>query len=359
MDHTYAIIMAGGAGTRLWPISRKSRPKQFQAFTHELTMLQHMVSLTRQVISIEQIFIMATPEFADIIRTQIPELPTENVLFEPSRRDNGPAITLGMIQVHRRDPKAIVALLWSDHDIREKEVFAKTITAAFQAAKDHPSSLVTVGAKPTSPDPSLGYIQVGTEIQKYNGVPVFVVKRFVEKPSSEDAIKFVSSWEYLWNVGYKIISTTEFLSKFSEVHPELAPTISKLTAACESVDERKITALYEQFPKLSIEYLLTPHLTNLLVVPADIGWSDIGNWGTLHDVLKDRYPEQVVTRGEVITHGSKNSLVFAHDRPIAIIGVEDLIVVDDGDVILVMKKDAAGEIKKFIQKLETTNPELL
>jgi mannose-1-phosphate guanylyltransferase len=359
MDHTYAIIMAGGAGTRLWPISRKNRPKQFQAFTHELTMLQHMVTLTKQVITIDRIFIMATPEFADIIRTQLPELPSENLLFEPSRRDNGPAITLGMIQVHRRDPKAIVALLWSDHDIREKEVFADTIRAAFQAAKEHPLSLVTVGAKPTSPDPSLGYIQVGTEINNYNGVPVFVVKRFVEKPSPEDAVKFVSSWEYLWNVGYKIMSTTEYLAKFTEVHLELSLTISELTVACNDLDERKITALYEQFPKLSIEYLLTPHLTDLIVVPADIGWSDIGNWATLHNVLKDRYQEQVVTRGEVISHNSKNSLVFTHDRPIAIIGVEDLIVVDDGDVILVMKKDAAGEIKKFIQKLETTNPELL
>jgi mannose-1-phosphate guanylyltransferase len=359
MDHSYAIIMAGGAGTRLWPISRQKRPKQFQAFTHELTMLQHMVRLTTQVIPIERLFVMATPEFAAIIRGQIPQLPAENLLYEPSRRDNGPAITLGMIQVLKRDSKAVVALLWSDHDIRQETVFADTIKAAFKAAKEYPRALVTVGAKPTHPDPTLGYIQTGTEIATYDGVPIFKVKRFVEKPSPEDAARFVSSWEYLWNVGYKIVSAAFYLQKFNEVQPELAPTVNSLVAACAAKDEEKMADLYATFPKLSIEFLFTPFLTELLVVPADIGWSDIGNWKTLHDVLKDRHADQLVTRGEVLSLDSKDSLVFAGERPIAVIGIKDLIVVDDGDVILVMNKGCATDIKKFIQQLETSNPDLL
>ena len=359
MDHSYAIIMAGGAGTRLWPISRQKRPKQFQAFTHELTLLQHMVKLTSQVIAPENILVMATPEFADIIRQQLPELPTQNLLFEPARRDNGPAIAIAMLQAHLRDPEATVALLWSDHDIREPEVFAKTLETCLAASKQSPSSLVMMGAKPTHPDTGLGYIQIGKEIANYNDIPVFKVKAFAEKPDLVTATRYVSSWEYLWNVGSKIMKASEYLTAFRQIHPELESTLDTITEACKEMDQDKIRAHYDEFPKLSDEYLFTNHIKDLLVVPADIGWSDVGNWKTLFDVLKDRYSEQLVIKGEVISLDSKNSLIFAKDRPIAVVGINNLVVVDDGDVILVMNKDKASRIKELTQQLENNKPELL
>ncbi len=359
MEHSYAVIMAGGVGTRLWPISRKNRPKQFQAFTHELTLLQHMVKLVRDVLPVERIFIMATPEFASLIYSQVPEIPENNLLYEPSRRDNGPSTTLAMLQVCQRDPEATVAILWSDHDVQEPEAFATMLRASFQASQNHRDSLVVVGAKPTSADAGLGYIQVGTEVAKYEGVPVFQVKQFIEKPEQKDANRYAASWEYLWNVGYKIIGTQKYLDIFRAAHPELTQTLDDLKAALEGRDMDKIRATYDQFPALSIEYLFTPHVKDLIVVPADIGWSDVGNWKTLHNVLKEKFPNQLVTRGPVLSRDSSNSLVFAKDRQVVLLGVKDLVVVDEGDVLLVMTKDAAGSIKELTQQLESSNPELL
>ncbi|MBU6389227.1 hypothetical protein KGQ71_01795 [Patescibacteria group bacterium] len=351
--------MAGGAGTRLWPISRQKRPKQFQAFVNEETLLQHMVELCKPVVPLNRIYIMATPEFRSVILEQLPELPDGNILYEPARRDNGPAITLGMAQIHQKDPEAIVAILWSDHVINEPKTFADTVRAAFTASAHHPKSLITIGVNPAHPDTGLGYIQMGEEVQKYDGVPVFKVHKFIEKPDLETATKFVSSWQYLWNVGYKIMSTKEYLAIFKAVQPDLKKTVEELEVACHKNDTETIAKLYENFPKLSIEYLFTPFVKDLLVVPGDLGWSDIGSWNILHDILKKRDGEHVITRGEVISIDSNNSLIYAKDRPIAVVGVNNLIVVDEGDTLLVMSRDAAQSIKTVIKALEDNHQELL
>jgi mannose-1-phosphate guanylyltransferase len=355
-NHNYVLIIAGGAGTRLWPVSRKDRPKQFQAFINEQTLLQNCVALTEQVVPLEQTFIMATEEFRSIILEQLPGLPEENILFEPARRDNGPATTLAMMQIHKRDPEAIVAILWSDHSILLPEVFAQVLATCFTAALAHPESLVSVAANPTKPDTGLGYIQIGKEVARYNEVPVFAVKRFVEKPDLETATKFVASWDYLWNVGYNVFSTKQFLLELNKAQPELRSVLADLQQAKSPTE---IAKTYDQMPRLSIDILLIQKLSSQLVVPADFGWSDVGNWNTLHDVLKNRFNHNNAIRGQVLQHNTKNCLIFAKDRPIATVGLEDLIIVDDGDVILVMHKDHAQDIKQLTQRMEDDTPEYL
>jgi mannose-1-phosphate guanylyltransferase len=355
-SHRYVLISAGGAGTRLWPLSRANRPKQFERFVGEETLFQHIASLALKTVPIERIMVMTVAPFADYVRQQLPNLPAENLLLEPDRRDNGPAIVFAMLALAARDPQATAAILWSDHLIRQPEAFPPMLEAAFAAAEERPGHLVTVGAKPTKPDASLGYIQMSHELAEYHGVPVFAVKQFIEKPEQARADKFVKSWDYLWNVGYKIMSAQHFLEKLSEARPELQETIEGLRTAVLSGDTTSIAAAYSALPKESIEYLFTQHLKDILVVPADIGWSDVGTWNTLHEVFKNG--EDVITQGDVVQVASKNTLALAKDRPITLVGVENLIVVDSGDAILVMSKNNP-DIKAAYAQLEQDHPELL
>ncbi len=354
----YALVIAGGTGSRLWPMSRKELPKQFQYLLGSETPFQHMVRLTTQVIPLEKVFVMAVPQFRDIILKQLPALPPENILFEPAQRDTGPAVTLGMLQIQQKDDKAHVAMLWADHLVLDEAVFVKVLEAGFAASEAKPEYLVSVGSKPTKADPSLGYIHMGDEAGTYAGIGLHQVKEFVEKPDQATAEKYFRSWDYLWNVGYNFMSVAEFSNQLGEVQPELVTTLSALAA---THDQAGIAKLYEQLPKLSIDYLLVQKLHHILVIPADMGWSDIGTWTSLYRMMVTKSGGHMVTQGEVHSIKTENSLVFAKDRPITLVGVKDLIVVDTGDTVLVMHHDApAADLKSLVQDtLTVTNPELL
>lgn len=360
-DHRAVLIIAGGSGTRLWPMSRKALPKQFQPLFGKETPFQLMIRLVSQVVPAEHIFIMAIPEFTEIILKQAPSLSRENILFEPAMRDTGPAVTLGVLQVAERDPEATVAAMWSDHLILNDQEFENVLNAAFEAAETKPDYLVTVGSKPTKPDPTLGYIHMGKVAGTFAGVDVHYVQEFKEKPDQKTAERFFSSWEYFWNVGYNVIKAQTFIGELNAAKPELAPLIATLQENIRSGDQQAIAQAYEEFPRISIDYLLIQGLSKLMVVPADMGWSDIGTWATLHEMMTLKYGNDLIKQGEVQSVGTTNSLVFAKDRPIALVGVSDIVVVDTGDVVLVMdRKASAADLKSLVQEaISETNPELL
>ncbi len=352
-DNRYVLISAGGAGTRLWPMSRQALPKQFQHLLGAETPFQHMVRLIQQVVPLERIFVMAVAEFRDLILEQVPGLNPENVLLEPSRRDNGPAVAYGMAQIHARNTEAVVASLWSDHLVLDEKAFAEALEAAFQATTDHGDAFIAVGIKPTKADPTLGYIELGEEVGTRQDLPLYQVRQFTEKPDQATAESFVESGRYLWNSGYFVMTSAAFLQHLISIHPELEQPIARL----QSSD----TAAYEELPKLSLDYLFTQQLEHIFVIPADIGWSDLGTWTTLYKMLVTKSGEHLVTQGPVHSINTENSLVFAKDRPITLVGVKDLIVVDTGDTLLVMHHDAPpGDLKNLLQDtLSETNPELL
>jgi mannose-1-phosphate guanylyltransferase len=357
----YALIIAGGSGSRLWPMSRRALPKQFQYLLDTETPFQHMVRLATQVIPLERVYIMAVPEFTEIILSQVPGLSKEQILFEPMQRDTGPAVTLGMLHVAARDPEATVATLWSDHLVLDEEGFASVLEAAFLAAEKHKEALIAVGTKPTKADPSLGYIHMDGSIGTFNGVGVHKVLKFIEKPDQTNADKFFHSWEYLWNVGYNVMNVSSFTKEIFKAQPEHKEVFEELQEALSAKNIERISEAYEKLPKISIDFFLVQKLETIFVVPADMGWSDIGTWSTLHRMMVTKSGQHMVTQGEVKSINSKNSLVFAKDRPITLVGVENLIVVDTGDTLLVMHHDApAADLKTLVQEtLTKTNPELL
>ena len=357
-NHRYILIIAGGAGTRLWPLSRSDSPKQFQKLAGEQTLIQHMASLAERVVPADHICVMTIDQFSETVHEQLPQIPVENIFTEPARRNNGPAIALAMLHMEKRDPEAVVAFIWSDHLIQNAEVFGNTLTAALTAAEHYENHTVLCGAKPTYPETGLGYIQMGKEVAQFENVPVFEAKRFVEKPDHATAVQFVRSWEYLWNMGYHAVQVKTFMRHLLEANPDLDAQISALRQAVKTGDKTALAEHYQEFPAISIDYLYTQKQKDILVVPADMGWSDVGNWNTLHDVMK--YDEvNLVTRGPVQSVNTNDCLIIAKDRLIATVGLENIIIVDTGDTILIMNKNAAQEMRTLNDQLAETNPELL
>lgn len=350
MSANYALIMAGGAGTRLWPISRQKTPKQFQSFLGDETLLQHMYKIAALGVTSSQILVMATPEFKEIVFQQLPDLPKKNFLYEPARRDNGPAITLAMQQILQRDAKAVVAVLWSDHYIQKPDSLSQALEAAFQTARQFPDSMVTIGSKPDSADTSLGYIQISEVVSQVNGQWVFKVNQFIEKPELKEAQEYVKQWQYFWNVGYKIMFASFYLDQLQQIRPELKPILKEL--------EKDPDLAYPKLPVTSVEYLFTQKLKNMLVIPADLGWSDIGSWNTLHDVLK-KPNETMVSQGKVHTIDTDNCLIIAEKSSIATVGVKNLVIVENQGAFLVMDKHYCQDIKKLTELLKQNAPELL
>lgn len=355
-EHSYAVIMAGGSGTRLWPMSRKQMPKQFQALYDSQTMLQMMYQLIREVLPPSQICVQVDKRFQDMVKTQLPELPEQNVLIEPEARDTGPAFSFATAALLQRDSDAQIAIFWSDHIIKNRAEFVKSLTMAFKAVTDFPEYIVSIGVKPTHAHTGLGYIQMKSEAKAYPEGEVFYVERFIEKPDQVTADRFVKSWEYLWNTGYSIFNAQQFLTLVEQSDPAVGKVfrqVAKLMSQPQSEErDKQIAETYGTFPKISIDYLVMEKVKKLMVIPADLDWSDIGNWSTLHGMLQEVTGHHMITRGNHIGVDCEGCLVYSQDRLVATFGLKDIVVVDTGDAILVADKNSATDMKKLVKALE-------
>lgn len=364
-NHAYIVIMAGGTGTRLWPLSRKEKPKQFQAFTSEKTMVQETFSRVSQVVPIENIFVSTTQNAATLVLEQLPEISEIRLILEPESRNTAPAIALVAATLLAHDPQAIVATIASDHAIENNDEFVLTITAALAIAGANPDKLVTVGISPTRPDTGLGYIKMGAAFATIKSKQIFLIDTFKEKPDQKTAEEYITNWQYLWNAGYFIFSAHTFATWTKEFAPALHDIMEEIARHknAGTLDEHTLATLYAQTTAEPIEPLLVEKLSSdkRLVVPSALKWSDVGNWQTLYEFLHEKSGDQSIISGHHIDVGSKNLLIHGSKRLIATIGVEDLIIVDTPDALLVARRDrVSGDIKKLIEKLkETGNSYLL
>lgn len=345
----YALILAGGTGTRLWPVSRQNSPKQTQVFFDNQTLLQKTHQRLLKVFAPAEIYISTVKSLAPVIKKQLPGFPKSHILVEPQVKNTAAAIAFAAWQLHKKDPQAIMITINSDHFIKDEAEFAKVIALGQKAIKKYPRQTVLIGIKANYPETGYGYIKLGPALTKN----LYKVAKFVEKPKADLAKRYVDSGEYLWNPAYFIWRVDYLLELIDKHLPEISAMLKKMDAVYGKKNyERVLQEEFKKLPNLSIDYGLMEKLTDLLVIPAEFGWADIGHWRAVRDILAVAERENVV-RGQHIGHDSHGNLIYSQSgKLVATIGVNDLIVVEADDVILVCPKDRAQEVKKIVEDLK-------
>lgn len=352
-EHFYALILAGGGGTRLWPMSRKQTPKQFLPLVDDETLFQTSVRRLSPLFTPERVYVVTGKNYVDELRSQTPEIPAENFIVEPSARDSAPAAGLAISVIQKRDPDAIVAMLTSDHHIARKDLFRDVLAAASQVAND--GYIVTLGISPSSPATGFGYIEQGALLGEFMGFSYHEAVRFTEKPDLVRATQFVASGKYSWNSGMFIWKASTAMHEFERQQPSMFAVLRDIQSCVDTPQfESKLDAVWTDLSKISIDFAIMEGAEKMAVIPVDIGWSDVGAWDALFEVAQqDRFGN--CTRGasprEHVILDTRNTLVFS-DRLTVTIGIQDIVLIDTEDAILICHRDRAQDVKAVVQYLQ-------
>ena len=354
-DHYYAVILAGGGGTRLWPYSRKSRPKQTLKIWGERTLFQQAVDRLQGIFPYERILIVTTISMVGKLQTQVPQIQRKNYILEPEPRGTAPAIGLAAVALRARDkdPHCTMLVLTADHLIRNVPYFRNVMEAGVDIARA--GYLVTLGIQPTYPATAYGYIQQGEWIGGFLGFKVFRVVRFREKPDQNQAKAFIRAGDHLWNSGMFVWRADHIMHKFSEFMPELASGLFKIEEVWDQPQKTEVLeSIWSGIKPETIDYGIMEKATDVAVLPVvNLGWNDVGSWDSLFDVLPLDDDGNIVVNAQYFGYDTKNSLIWAEksSRPIVTLGARNLIIVDTGDVLFVCPREEAHNIKKLIEFL--------
>ncbi len=337
-----ALILAGGSGTRFWPLSRKSRPKQLLALEGDRTLLRDTVERLHPLVPPEAVWVCTTSALADAVRRELPEVPPAQVLLEPEGRNTAPAIGWSVRSLPAEARRGVVAVLPADHRVGNPAAFRDTLARAAQAvaAEDR---VMTLGVTPRWAETGYGYLELAPGDQETGGLRR--VSRFVEKPTLANAERFVASGNYLWNAGIFVFRGTTFLNVLARLQPELARGLEEIAASPDRLAE-----IYRRLPADSIDYAVMEKLDEITTLPLDCGWSDLGSWSALDEVLP-RDAAGNTGRGDTVAVDAGGNLLFSDAGLIAVLGVRDLVVVRTGDAVLVMPKERAQEVRRIVAEL--------
>lgn len=347
----HAVIMAGGSGTRLWPRSRKNCPKQFHSLTSDRSLLQETVTRLEPLVDAQHTYVIANKTHMRSIKEQLGNLPDCNIISEPTAKNTAPAVAVMAAILYEKDPDAIMLVLPADHFIAKAEDFRNLLQLAEEIIKED-DFLLTLGIKPTYPETGYGYIEIASEYKEVGDDKVFWVKSFKEKPDMETAQHYVTSWRYVWNSGMFMWKASTILKRFEELAPEIYEGLEPFRKAIGTPKEAsELAKAYKSFSSISVDYAILEKSDKVLVIPADIGWSDIGSWSALHELLSFDGETNVVV-GRHVGMDTHNCLIHGGSRLIATVGLDNMVIVDTEDVLLIVPKGRSQEVKKLLDKLQ-------
>lgn len=355
-NHHYVAIMAGGIGSRFWPVSRTNYPKQFLDILQTgKTLIQATYDRFASFIPPENIYVVTSNEYINIVKKQLPDLPLQNIIGEPSRKNTAPCIAYISFKLQQKDPQASLIVAPSDHLILDTIAFKKVCLEALAFVNKH-SALITLGIKPTHPNTGYGYIQYEQHAVSDN---VYKVKTFTEKPNSELATTFVASGDFLWNAGIFVWHVKQITAAFEQYLPEMyevfAAERDKFNTARET---DAINAIYPQCTNISIDFGIMEKADNVYIIPSSFGWSDLGTWNSAYDNLEKDYLDNAVAGDNVIVFDTHRCMIHnPKDKLMVLQGLEDVIVVDTEDVLLICRKDKEQEIKEYVAEVKRNKGE--
>jgi len=355
-DHYYALILAGGGGTRLWPKSREKTPKQCLKLGGEKTLLRFTAERVLKIVDWDHMYIITNQAQLKDVVEQLPEVPTTQIIAEPEKRETALAMGIGAMLIQEKDPDAIIMNFGSDHTVEDEKEFVRVMKASAKVAEDF-SHLVAVGIPPTFPHTGLGYIRIGDEVGTQGDISVFKVEKFREKPNLATAKAFLATGKYFWNANNYTWSAVALEQAFRTYAPQIAETIDSLRPLVRKPNfDEAMKKAYASAESISIDYAISEKVDNLLLLPGDFGWNDIGDWKVVYDLGNKDGNGNVILRdntdGELIEYGAKNNLVYLNGRLIALVDVKDIVVVDTKDVLLVMPKEQSQDVKKLVSEIK-------
>ena len=348
----YSVLMAGGVGTRFWPRSREASPKQVLNITGENTMIQDTFRRLQNLTDPQNVYIVTNDVQKKLIHQQLPELNDKNFVIEPFGRNTAPCIGLAAIQIASQDPDGVMIVLPADHVIQNVNEFEQVMQLAIKFADEH-NALVTMGITPNEPATGYGYIQGGSVVFDAGHHKVLKVRTFAEKPNLETATRFLESGDFFWNSGMFVWKARTILEEFERYMPEMFELLQTIESAIDTPRYNEVLQdVYEQMENISIDVGIMQQSERVFVIPADMGWNDVGSWETVYEISEKNPQRNAGMFKSLININATGCYAYSPDKVVALVGVEDLIVVDTGDALLVCHKDAAQDVKKVVDELK-------
>jgi len=346
---TYAVIMAGGVGSRFWPASTQQYPKQFLSLFSDNSLLQETVDRIRPLIPPERVYIITNQDYVPLVKEHVPDVPESQIVGEPVAKNTAPCIAAAARLIHDRDPEATMVVLPADHYIKQPEQFCGTLETAIKKAEEG-DFLVTIGIEPSHPETGYGYIHFyGNQESLINKRSVYSVKTFTEKPNRETAIKFLETGAYLWNSGMFIWKTKTVLSEIKKQLPEMA----ELSRGISHKKPERLDRFYLNCQSISIDYGIMEHAENVFVVPGSFGWNDVGSWKAVYELLDKNRDGNVATNTHAYFESSGDNMIFSKtDKMVAMVGLDNVAYVETDDAILLVNLNEAQKVKHLVNKLK-------
>ncbi|MDI6401875.1 mannose-1-phosphate guanylyltransferase [Balneolaceae bacterium ANBcel3] len=355
----YALIMAGGIGARFWPKSRINKPKQFLPFFGDTSLLRNTIDRISTLIPFERILISTNADYVPLVKEQIPEVPSDNIIAEPEAKNTGPCIAFAAALIHQRDPDSTMVVLPCDHYVDRVDTFINDLKICIKNAELRPSQLVTLGVAPDRPETGYGYIQYNDSLQ----IPIvdsiaYPVKTFAEKPDLQTALKFLQSGDFLWNSGMFIWKSKAILDEINEHLPVLSHQVQILSMHLEQnegrIEPEVLSSVYHSCFPISIDYGIMEKSDNVVVVPSHFEWSDVGSWMALYELQSSSSDKNgnIIDAPDTIIVDSSNCYIHSEKkRVISLVGLQGVGIIEADDALLICKLDKSQEVKKVYEKM--------